>query len=73
MQLLKGCVDLLVLRDVIERHGVPNCEALRRLQRHLLANPGAPLGIAKFHRDLRSQGMAVGEESLRDLLPYSSQ
>lgn len=68
MQLLKGYVDLMVLRDVIERHGVSNVEALRRLQRHLLANPGAPFSVGKFYRDLRSQGVAVGEDTLHTLL-----
>lgn len=70
MQLLKGYVDLMVLRDVIERHGVSNVEALRRLQRHLLANPGAPFSVSKFYRDLRSQGVAVAEETLHELLGH---
>lgn len=68
--LLKGYVDVMVLRDVIERHGVSNVEALRRLQRHLLASPAAPFSVAKFHRDLRSQGIAVAEETLHALLAH---
>ncbi len=70
MQLLRSYVDLMVLRDVIERHGVSNVEALRRLQRHLLSNPAAPFSVSKFHRDLRSQGIAVEEETLHLLLGY---
>jgi len=70
VQLLRGYVDLMVLRDVIERHGVSNVEALRRLQRHLMANPAAPFSVSKFYRDLRSQGVAVAEETLHGLLGY---
>jgi len=70
MQLLKGYVDLMVLRDVIERHGVSNVEALRRLQRHLMANPAASFSVSKFYRDLRSQSVAVAEETLHGLLGH---
>ncbi|MCA1790126.1 MAG: ATP-binding protein, partial [Thioalkalivibrio sp.] len=68
--LIKGYVDVMVLRDVIERHDVTNVEALRRLQRHLLANPAGRFSVSKFYRDLKSQRVAVGEETLYDLLGY---
>lgn len=70
LSLLKGYVDLMVLRDVIERFDVRNVEVLRRLQRHLLANPGAQFSVSKFHRDLRSQGVAVGQEALFDMMGF---
>lgn len=70
MPLLKGYVDLMLLRDVIERHRVTNVEALRRLQRHLLANPAGPFSVSKFHRDLKSQALAVAEETLHHLLGH---
>jgi hypothetical protein len=60
----------MVLRDVIERHDVTNVEALRRLQRHLLANPAGRFSVSKFYRDLKSQRVAVGEQTLYDLLSY---
>lgn len=68
--LLKGYVDLMVLRDVIERHHVSNVEALRRLQRHLMANPAGAFTVSKFHRDLKSQALPVGVETLHHLLSY---
>ncbi len=70
MPLLKGYVDLMLLRDVIERHSVSNVEALRRMQRHLMANPAGAFSVSKFHRDLRSQALAVGEETLHNLLSH---
>ena len=41
--LLADYVDVVVLRDVIDRHAVTNPLALRWLQRQLLANPGRRL------------------------------
>lgn len=68
--LLKGYVDVMVLRDVIDRHNVSNTEALRRLERHLMTTPGGAFSVSKFHRDLKSQGLAVGEETLYAQLGY---
>ncbi|MFU8888751.1 MAG: ATP-binding protein [Trueperaceae bacterium] len=70
LPLLKSYVDLMLLRDVIERHRVTNVEALRRLQRHLLANPAGPFSVSKFHRDLKSQGLPVAEETLHQMLHH---
>jgi hypothetical protein len=70
MALLTGYVDLMVLRDVIDRHHVSNTEALRRLQRHLMANPAGAFSVARFHRDLKSQALPVGEETLYQQLGH---
>ena len=69
-QLLQGYVDVAVLRDVIERHGISNPVALRRLQRHLLGNPAAPFSIQKFYDALKSQGIPVAKDSLHAFLAH---
>ncbi len=68
--LLQGHVDVAVLRDVIERHGVSNPIALRWLQRHLLGNPTAPFSIQKFHGALKSQGLPVAKDTLHAFLAH---
>jgi predicted AAA+ superfamily ATPase len=68
--LLQGYVDVAVLRDVIERHGISNPVALRWLQRHLLGNPCAPFSIQKFYDTLKSQGLAVSKDSLHAFLAH---
>jgi predicted AAA+ superfamily ATPase len=68
--LLGGYVDVVVLRDVIERHGVSNPLALRWIERQLLANPGGPFSVKKHYDTLRSQGVAVGKDTLHDYLAY---
>jgi len=69
-QLLQGYVDVAVLRDVIERHGISNPVALRWLQRHLLGSPCAPFSIQKFHNTLRSQGLPVAKDTLHTFLGH---
>jgi uncharacterized protein len=68
--LLKGYVDVMVLRDVIERHNVSNTQALRWLQRHLLATPGGNFSIKKLYDSLRSQGVPVAKDTLYEYLDH---
>lgn len=68
--LLRGYVDVVILRDVIDRQKVTNPVALRWMQRHLLANPGGLFSVQKFYSDLRSQGIPVGKDTLHAYLGY---
>jgi hypothetical protein len=69
-QLLQGYVDVVLLRDVIERHGIANSIALRWLVRRLLGNPAGLFSITRLFNDLRGQGIAVGRETLYALLDH---
>ncbi|HUP23107.1 MAG TPA: ATP-binding protein [Thermoanaerobaculia bacterium] len=69
-QTLRDYVDVAMLRDVVERYEVSNVTGLRWLVRHLLGNAGSPFSIEKFHRTLKSQGIAVSRDTLHQLLGY---
>ena len=68
--LLRSYVDVVVLRDIIERYAVTNPVALRWMQRHLLANAATAFSVQKFYNDLRSQGIPVGKDTLHAYLGY---
>ena len=68
--LLTSYVDVMVLRDVIERHAITNPLALRWLERQLLANPGGGFSVKKHYDTLRSQGVSVGKDTLHDYLSH---
>ncbi len=68
--LLGGYVDVVVLRDVIERHAVTNPLALRWIERQLLANPGGSFSVKKHYDSLRSQGVSVGKDTLHAYLAH---
>ncbi len=68
--LLHSYVDVVVLRDVIERHAVSNPLPLRWLQRHLLANPAGLFSVQKQYDTLRSQGISVGKDTLHAYLAH---
>ncbi len=68
--LLQGYVDVLLLRDVIERHNVANPTALRWMVRRLLGSSAGLFSVTKFAADLKSQGIAAGRETLYELLDH---
>jgi len=69
-RILQEYVDVAVLRDVIERHEVTQVAALRRLVRRLLAHPAGRFTANKLHRDLRSQGLSVGKDTVHGLVAH---
>ena len=69
-QLLQEYVDVLLLRDVIERHNISGTVPLRWMLRRLLSNPGGLFSITKFAADLKSQGISTSRDSLYELLDH---
>jgi uncharacterized protein len=69
-QLLQGYIDVLLLRDVIERHRVANSTALRWLVRRLLSSPAGLFSVTKFSADLKSQGIPVTRDHLYAFLSH---
>jgi len=66
--LLNSYVDVMVLRDVLERHRVSNPLALRWLERQLLANPGGAFSVKMHFDTLRSQGLRAAKDTMREYL-----
>lgn len=69
-QLLRDYVDVAMLRDVVERHEVSNVTGLRWLVRHLLGNAAGMFSVEKFHRALKSQGIAISRDTLHQLVSH---
>lgn len=67
-QLLRDYVDVAMLRDVMERHGVSNVTGLRWLVRHLLGNAAAAFSVEKFYSALKSQGVAISKDTVHQML-----
>lgn len=70
VRVLQEYVDVVILRDVVERHRIGNLVPLRRLIRHLLSNPAANFTVNRFYNDLKSQGIPVGKDTLHEFLSW---
>jgi len=70
VSLLQGYVDIVLYRDVMDRYGITNAVALRRLVRQLLGAAGGSFSVSKFYNDLRSQNVPVARDALHQMLAY---
>lgn len=68
--LLRNYVDVVLLRDVIERHNLSQPQVLRWMVQQLLGNAAGSFSINKFHADLKSRGVSVAKDTLHQLLAY---
>ncbi|MEI6515358.1 MAG: ATP-binding protein [bacterium] len=69
-EVLQNYVDVVLLRDIIERHHVTNVPVLRALARHLLQNPATGFSVTRFYGQLKAEGMACTRDTLHLLLGY---
>ncbi|HDM77468.1 MAG TPA: ATP-binding protein, partial [Deltaproteobacteria bacterium] len=70
IRILQDYLNVVILRDLIERYGVSNTVALRYLIRHLMNAPASLFSINKFFNDLKSQGVSCGKNSLHEFMDY---
>lgn len=67
---LQDYADVVILRDVIDRHGLTNYPAAKALARHVLQNPGQLLSVTRLARTFEQIGIACSKNTLFDLLDY---
>lgn len=70
VQTLQEYVDLVVLRDVGERHGAQNIPVIRELVAALFSANANGFSLSRLHGALVSQGWKVGKATLLAYLGY---
>jgi predicted AAA+ superfamily ATPase len=63
-------LDLVVYRDIIERHNVKNLYALRVMMRSIISSYSNLFSVNKLHKALTSQNLGVGKRSLYEYFGY---
>jgi predicted AAA+ superfamily ATPase len=61
---LQEYLDVVIYRDIIERHNVKNPTLIKYMILSMIYNVGKPFAINKFYNDLKSQGFQVGKDVL---------
>ena len=69
-RILQDYVNVVVLRDVVERHGITNVALARYLTRLLLRCSGRSFSVNKAFNDLKSQGRKVAKSTLYEYLGF---
>lgn len=72
VQTLHDYVEIVILRDIVERHDVSNVRALRHLVRAAFAANANQLSVSSLHGTLVSQGVKVAKNTLFDYLDHAT-
>lgn len=70
IRVLQEYVDVVLYRDVIERHHVTNTPALRHLVRRLVRSPASLYTVHKIHAEMKAQGIAIGKSDLHEYVGH---
>ncbi len=70
VQMLQEYVDLVVLRDVAERHNATNIPVIRELAAALFAANAGAFSVSRLHGSLTTQGWKVGKATLLAFLGH---
>jgi len=72
IRILQDYLDVVILRDLVERHKISKTVPLRYMIRHLMNATAGLFSVNKFYNDLRSQGVACGKNTLHEYLDHLS-
>jgi hypothetical protein len=70
IRMLQDYVELVMFRDVVERHEVGNIVALRQLTNRLLSDFSREFSINSIQKMMSAQGIAVGKDTLHAYLGH---
>lgn len=67
---LQEYLDVVLFRDIIERHDVKNPILIKYMILSMLRSVGRPFSIHKFYNDAKSQGYQMGKDILYEYAGY---
>lgn len=67
---LQEYIDVVIYRDIIERHNIKNPSVLKYMIMCMINNISNPFTINKFYNDIQSQGYSIGKDILYDFADY---
>lgn len=70
LKILQEYLNMILYRDLIERHDIRNHSLIKYLLKFLLANNANPFSVHKFYMDSKSQGYRCSKDTLHSYLSY---
>ncbi len=70
IQTLQDYVELVLVRDIIERYSIRNINAVRSFARMLLQNSGDLFSVNRIFNDFKSRGVSVSKDLLYSLITH---
>lgn len=70
IQTLQGYIELVILRDIVERHEIKNPLLIKYMIQSMIHNTSRPFAINKFYNDVKSRGFSIGKDTLYEYADY---
>lgn len=70
LRVLSDYVDVVLFRDVLERHALTHVAVLRALVRRLLGSMGGRISVHRLYNELKSQGHRIGKDLLHEYVAH---
>lgn len=70
LKILQEYVNVVIMRDIVERYNISNVQVLHILVKYILGNPATLFSINKFYNDLKSQGISCTKNALYEYADY---
>ena len=67
---LQSYLDLIIYRDIVERHSITNTFLLKHIIKHCFSNLSSLMSVNKLFQDLKSQGLKISKNTLHQYLGY---
>lgn len=61
---LQDYLDVMIYRDIIERHNIKNPTLIKYMILSMIHNVGKPFAVNKFYNDLKTKGYSIGKDIL---------
>jgi predicted AAA+ superfamily ATPase len=62
--MLQGYLDVMIYRDIIDRHGVRQAHVVKDMLKRIVENTARVFSVNRYHNELRSRGVAVSKDTL---------
>lgn len=69
-RVLRDYVDLVIYKDIIERHGIKNHALMKHLVKYCFTHMATAASMTKLFNDFKSQGFRLGKDTLYDYFSY---
>lgn len=71
-RILSDYADLIVYKDIVERHGIKNLALMKHLVKYCFTNMATSASMNKLYNDFKSQGFKLGKDTLFEYFSYLS-
>lgn len=69
-EILQGYINSVLLKDVVERHGIANVNVLKHLVKSIMNSPCAQFSVNKFYNTLKSMSVKCTKNTLYEYLDH---